>query len=140
MRFSLPSGTLLALAETCLGLAAACTTLRPVGRDDLRGPSGPATVRVTQADHSTVVLRDPKVVGDTLFGAVNGVPRRLLLSETTVIGQRTAAPERTGALVAVGVMGALMVFALDHTASSQPTNPCADVRYNGPCPDGSRLR
>ena len=116
MRFPflpLPLGALLARAGACLLVTGACTTLRSIGRDELRGPNPPSSVRVTQADHSTVVLHAPKVVGDTLEGTVNGVRQQVPLSQTTAIQAREAAPDRTAALVfgagAVAAFGYVMI-------------------------------
>ena len=71
MRFPSLCESVLALAATCLIVTAACTTLRPVQPDKLRGPNPPDRVRLTETNDSTVVLRDPQLVGDSLVGMVD---------------------------------------------------------------------
>jgi hypothetical protein len=65
------------------------------------------------ADHSTVVLYGPRVVGDTLVGStMNGVRQHVVFSQTLAIQAREAAPDRTAGLIfgTVAVVGAIVVF------------------------------
>ena len=65
------------------------------------------------ADHSTVVLYGPSVVGDTLVGTtMNGARRRVLLSQATAIQVRESAPDRTAGLIfgTVAAVGAIVAF------------------------------
>jgi hypothetical protein len=89
-------------AAACLTLTAACTTLRPATPDQLRGPHPPDRVRVTEANGSTVILHSPQLVGDSLGGWVDGERRTFLLSPTTEIEVRAAAPDRTSAAIIFG--------------------------------------
>jgi hypothetical protein len=110
---TLPLTARLTRAGACLLLAGGCTALRPVGPEELSGPSRPDSARVMLADHSTVVLYGPRVVGDTLVGTtMNGVRRHVLLSQTTAIQVRESAPDRTVGLVfgIVAAVGAIVVF------------------------------
>jgi len=93
-------------------LAAACTTLRPVEPDDLIGADAPDRVQVTEQDRTVVVFHQPRVVGDTLIGTVNGVSQRLLLWQGAAIQVREPAPERTANLVVGGGVAAIVLIAI----------------------------
>jgi hypothetical protein len=116
MRFqllSLPVRARLARVGSCLILASACTTLRPLTPDDL-GDKRAESVHVTLADHSTVVMHTPQVIGDTLVGTVNGAREGFPLSQVTAIRDREFDWVHTGILITVGAMGGLAVFAIQH--------------------------
>ncbi len=121
----------LTLLITCLTITAACTTLRPVEPDELRGPSRPERVRITEINDSTVVLRTPKVVGDTLIGTVDGARRTFLLAQATAIQAREPAPGRTAALVGggAGVLAFIVVEAIKTKPPAQPA--CGVCSYCG---------
>ena len=114
-------------------LIAACTTLRPVQPDELRGPNPPDRVRVTETNDSTIVLRDPKLVGDTLVGLVDGKRRAFLLSHTTAIDTWAADHGRTAAAIVFGgglaAFTYLVIYAANH--SSSPGDCCPP---GVPCP------
>ncbi|HXQ29562.1 MAG TPA: hypothetical protein VN848_09855, partial [Gemmatimonadales bacterium] len=91
-----PFGSSLARAAACLVLTSACTTLRPVALDELRGPTPPDRVLVRLNDHSTLWLSAPKLVGDTLEGVAQGLgSQHILLSDAMGVREREAAPGRT---------------------------------------------
>jgi hypothetical protein len=117
---SLPIG-----AGTWLLLTAACTTLNTVQPAELSPPHALTRVRVTRADHTTVVFDSARASADTLIGIVDGQPQRLPLSEVTALRVREAAPDRTAGLVFLGVSGvvALAVYFVDHPE----TPPCGLV-------------
>ena len=121
-------------AATCLIFSAACATLRPVGLDELRGPNPPSSAHVTLTDHSTLDLDAPKLVGDTLVGMISGVRWPLLLSQTTAIEVREAAPERMAELVWGGLGVAFALLVIETTKSPQPSGPCVAAL----CPNGVR--
>ncbi|HXQ29745.1 MAG TPA: hypothetical protein VN848_10790 [Gemmatimonadales bacterium] len=114
------------LAATCLIVTAACTTLRPVEPDELRGPNPPERVRVTTTDDSTVVLRAPTVLGDTLIGTVDRVRRTFLLAQATAIQAWEPAPGRTAALVGGGA-GALAFIVVEAIKTKPPAQPACGV-------------
>ncbi len=90
MRYQLlsrPVRARLARVGSCLILASACTTLRPLTPDAL-GDKRAESVHVTLADHSTVVLHTPQLIGDTLVGTVNGARQGFPLSQVTAIRER----------------------------------------------------
>lgn len=108
-----------------LSLTAACTTLRPVGADELRGTNPPDRVRVTKTDDSTVVLHAPKMVGDTLVGTAGGVRRTFLLSQATAIQAREPAPDRTAIFIFAGMTGAFALLVTETAAKTPQLNwPC----------------
>jgi hypothetical protein len=109
----------------CLTLITACTAMRQVPLGQLRSQGGPDSVFVTEADHSTVVLHAPRVVGDTLKGTVEGVGvygtrRQFLLSQTTAIQTKELAPVRTVALVLGLVAIPVTYVAIKNATRSTP--------------------
>jgi hypothetical protein len=120
-------------ATSCLVVTAACTTLRPVEPDELRGSNPPDRVRVTKTDDSTLVLHTPKVVGDTLIGFVDDTRRAFPLSQTTAIDTWAADPGQTAAAVIFGGgLGAMTFLVIRATsASSSPRGACT-----ANCPPG----
>ena len=114
-------------------LIAACTTLRPVQPDELRGPNPPDRVRVTEANDSTVILRSPQLVRDTLIGTVDGTRRAFPLLGTTEIDTWEAAPGQTAAAILFGgglaAFTYVVIYAANH--SSSPRNCCPP---GVPCP------
>ncbi|HXQ27916.1 MAG TPA: hypothetical protein VN848_01495 [Gemmatimonadales bacterium] len=116
---SLPVRARLARVGICLILTSACTTLRPLTPDDLGNK--PESVHVTLADHSTVVLHTPQVIGDTLVGTVNGARQGFPLSQVTAIREREFDGVRTGVLITIAAMGGLAVFASEHGTGLPPS-------------------
>jgi hypothetical protein len=112
-----------------LVLLGACTTLRDIRPAQLQGLDLPDSVRVTQTDHSVMVLHVPHVVADTLEGIFRGlgtaVPQRLPLSQVAAIQVRQPAPARTAALVIGGtaVTVALTYFLIEQVNAA--TMKCA---------------
>jgi hypothetical protein len=110
---------------TCLVVTAACTTMRPVDPDELRGPNPPERVRVTKTDDSTVVLHTPKLIGDMLVGFANGTRLTLLLSQTTTIRAWEPAPGRTAIFIFAGMTGAFALLVTETAAKTpQVQFPC----------------
>jgi len=97
-----------------------------VDPDELRGPNPPERVRVTKTDDSTVVLRAPKLVGDTLIGTVDGVRRTFLLARGTAIQAWEPAPGRTAALVGGGA-GALAFIVVEAIKTKPPAQQACGV-------------
>ena len=118
------------LSATCLIVTAACTTLRPVEPDELRGLNPPERVRVTKTNDSTVVLHTPQMVGDTLVGFVDSTRRAFLLSHTTAIDTWAADPGRTAATIIFGGGLGVLTYLVIH-ASSQSSPPQGNC-----CPPG----
>jgi hypothetical protein len=131
----------------CLTAIAACHTLRPVAATQVRMTSEPR-LWVTRADHSTIVLDDPRVHGDTLSGVNRGEPHRVALSDAIAIRARRSAPLRTAIVVAAS--GAFLlggIIYMEHIpdvgdATTCETGrfgdlpvPCCQVQSNpsGPC-------
>jgi hypothetical protein len=131
----------------CLMSIAACHTLRPVAAAQVRTTSEPR-LWVTRADHSTLVLDDPRVHGDTLSGVMRGEARRVALSDAIAIRVRRSAPLRTAVVVVASsalLLGGLMY--MEHLpdvgdATTCETGrfgdlpvPCCQVQANpsGPC-------
>jgi hypothetical protein len=126
------------LAATCLIVETACTTLRSVAPDELRGPNPPDRVRITETNDSTMVLRSPQLVGDTLRGFVDSTRRAFPLSQTTEIDAWADDPGGTAAAVVFGgAVGALTYLVL-HATKSSPQNCCPPgvpcVEGVPPCP------
>lgn len=124
MRSLLPSFPI--AAATWLLLTAACTVVRTVQRTDLSPPNPRTRVWVTRADRSTVVFDSARVSGDSLIGMVDGQPQRLRLSEATVLRVREPAPDRTEALVYVGVAGVAVYGFHLLLQSKPPQGPCVE--------------
>jgi hypothetical protein len=112
--------SLLASSLTCLTLTVACTTLRPVEPNDLRGPNPPDRVRVSETNDSTVDLRAPRLTGDTLVEDVDGKQRALPLSGIAEIDGWTADPGRTAAAVVFGGGAAALTYLVIEAGISRP--------------------
>jgi hypothetical protein len=101
--------------------------MRPVQPEELRSPRPPESVRVTLADHSTVVVYAPRVVGDTLVGVtIYGARQHFLVSRTTTIQAREAAPDRTAGLVLLSASGvlALAIYLVERPPTPPPPGYC----------------
>ena len=115
------------VAATCLTVTTACTTLRPVESDDLRGPNPPDRVQVTTTDDSTVVLHNPTMVDDTLVGFVDGTRRAFPLSQATEIDAWEADRGRTAAAIVFGGgLGALTYLVIESYKAPSPLVVCVD--------------
>ena len=95
-------------------LCVGCTTLRPVTPEQLTGANRPDSVFVTETDHWTLVLHQPRVVGDTLEGMLEGLDtvRRVPLSQANAIQAEAPANGHTAALVVglVAVPAAIVTY------------------------------
>jgi hypothetical protein len=76
----------------------ACHTIHTVGVADMQRSRPPQRVWVTLPDHSTLLVQQPEMSGDTLVGMVYGEPARVSLTEALSIRTREAAPARTAVL------------------------------------------
>ncbi|HUK20676.1 MAG TPA: hypothetical protein VLV45_03860 [Gemmatimonadales bacterium] len=120
------TGTILTLASL------ACTTVRPIERDQLAGAHPPARVRVTRSDLTTLTLDAPHLVGDTLQGTENGATHSLRFTEVVKLEAREPSDARTGALVAsILVGGAIATYVV---AKNQGAGPGANVCPVNDCP------
>jgi hypothetical protein len=86
-------------------LCSACYTLHPLPSGDVQVLQPRDRLWVTRADHSTVAISAPQLMGDTVFGMVNGVREHFLLSDTVRVGTRELAPARTAAVVLASAAG-----------------------------------
>jgi hypothetical protein len=85
--------------------SAACHTMRPVALEEL-GAIRPTRVWVTRSDQSKVVVEGPRFLDSGLVGFVNGSYQEIPAADVKQVLQRRRAGGRTGALVAVGALGA----------------------------------
>jgi hypothetical protein len=85
--------------------------MKRVTLDDLKG-ARPARVWVTRPDQSIIVMDGPQVFRGKLVGFVDRKYRELAPSELEQITMRKLAGERTAALIAGGVLGAVAVVLL----------------------------
>ncbi len=72
----------------------------------------PNKVRVTLADGSRVVLKEPVVSGDTLTGSVDGEQRSIPLADVADVEVRKAEVVPTVALVVLGTAAVLFGLAV----------------------------
>jgi hypothetical protein len=71
-----------ALLGACVVVAAACTAVVPVRNKDFITTKRPREVWVTRADGLVVHVFDPRFLGDTLVGIVDGKLRRVGIFRT----------------------------------------------------------
>ncbi len=108
---------------------AACHTLRPLPSTQLNTNSEPR-LWVTRADHSTLVLDEPRVQGDTLSGVIHGEARRLPLSDAIAIRARRPAPVRTAVVVALSgafLLGGMIY--MEHRPDVGDAQTCETGRF-----------
>jgi hypothetical protein len=103
------SATVRACWITTLSLTSACTTwkVQSVTPEVLIAAQHPGRIRVTRADRTTIVLRQPELRGDTLSGVI-GKPAdsadiarhwaSVALSDVAQVATRKVDPVATGAL------------------------------------------
>lgn len=116
---------------SCLLLIAiaACHTLTPVPASQVTPTSEPR-VWVTRADHSTIVLDDPRIQGDTLAGLVHGESRRVPLSDAVTIKARRPAPVRTAVVVVLSsafLLGGM--YYMEHRPDVGDAQTCETGRF-----------
>ena len=101
MRLSRPVLALVAIAMS------ACTSWRPqtAPAPEVVSAQGSGTVRVIRHDQSTIVMRHPQVVGDSIVGEAGSPPRHVAVATADVerIDVRRVSASRTGGLT-VGVL------------------------------------
>jgi len=114
-------------AACCLALVA-CHTLQPVSATELNPTTDPQ-VWVTQADHSTIVLDEPRVVGDTLNGLIHGESHRVPLSDGVSLRVKRNAPIRTAAVVAIS--GAVLLGGMYYMEHQPDVNASAQTCETG---------
>jgi hypothetical protein len=104
----------------------ACTTwqvARGVTPQQLIADKHPAKVRLSLASNSQVVLKEPRVAGDSLAGFVNGKDSSVVASDVTQVAIRKVSSGRTvGVVVSIGLLGALI--ALGHALSNMCILDC----------------
>jgi hypothetical protein len=91
---------------TILGLTSACTTwkVQSVTPEALIAEQHPGRIRVTRADRTTIVLRQPELRGDSLSGVIRGPADRaqrrasVALGDVAQVATRKVDPVATGAL------------------------------------------
>jgi len=118
----------LAMGAAAAALLAACHTLRPVSAAELNPTTDPR-VWVTRADHSTIVLDEPQVDGDTLRGLIHGESHRVPLSDAISIRVQRNAPVRTAAVVALG--GAFLLGGMYYMEHQPDVNASAQTCETG---------
>lgn len=118
---SLPPSILRALALVTLVAASACTTWsrRDVSSGSPSSLHGSKTVRVTRTDHSTIVIDDARIVGDSLVGDVGDPAKEtpqhaaVALRDIVSVDVHHVSAVRTGAVVLVSlvVVGGVLLAA-----------------------------
>jgi len=109
------SGTRLVATALAATLAMGCTSWRVQGISPqmVIAREQPRAVLVTRADGSKVVVAGPSIVGDTLWGEVDGRPRGLPVEAIASIAVRRGDGGRTAGLVlGLGVASLLGLAAL----------------------------
>ena len=119
--------------QLALGAAIACSlggchTLRAVSATELNPMTDPQ-VWVTQADHKTIVLDEPRVVGDTLSGLIHGESHRVPLSDAVSLRVKRNAPVRTAAIVAIS--GAVLLGGMYYMEHQPDVNASAQTCETG---------
>jgi hypothetical protein len=96
-------------------LAAGCTTWRPqtAPAPQVVAAQSDGSVRVLRRDQSTLVLRHPQVVGDSIVGDAGDPPRRVAVATADVqrLEVRRVSAVRTGGL-GIGVLVAVTCVAV----------------------------
>jgi len=100
------SATVRACWITTLSLTSACTTwkVQSVTPEVLIAAQHPGRIRVTRADRTTIVLRQPELRGDTLSGVIGKQAdsaqhwASVALSDVAQVATRKVDPVATGAL------------------------------------------
>jgi hypothetical protein len=113
----------------CLTAIAGCHTLRPVAAAQVKTTSEPR-LWVTRADHSTIVLDDPRVHGDTPSGVSRGEARRVALLHAIAIRARRSAPVRTAVVVVAS--GAFLlggIIYMEHIPDVGDATTCETGRF-----------
>jgi hypothetical protein len=102
------------LLAVALALAA-CTTWRPqtAPAPEVIAAHGNASVRIVRRDQSTIELRHPQVVGDSIVGEAGDPPRRVAVATADVerVDVRKVSAARTGGL-SVGVLLVVAIVAV----------------------------
>ncbi len=104
-----------------------CATLQPVSEPaQFIRKANPQTVYVTLRNHSKVVLTQPRVSGDSLIGALQGVsyPVAVPLNHVQRIEAAQRDNKRTTWLIAgLSALTALSVYALAHAGGAGGPEP-----------------
>ena len=112
--------TRMAPLAIALGLTlVACRSLHPVRPDELGSLKPHDRVWVTEAG-SKAIVTSPQLVGDTLIGLVNGVPKRFPLSSTLQIDTRQVDGARTAVLASALGFGIYELIALETKPPAAP--------------------
>ncbi|HUL49265.1 MAG TPA: hypothetical protein VLT79_04530 [Gemmatimonadales bacterium] len=129
----MPTGTYRSVTGSILTLISlACTTVRPIDRDQLISAHPPARVRVTRSDATTLTLDAPRLVGDTLQGTANGAAHSLRFTDVVKLEAREPSDARTGALVASILVGGAIATVI--VAKNQSAGPGENACPVNDCP------
>ena len=98
-------------AGSVLCTLAACTTVATVKNPGTYVASKqPRTVWLTKTDHSIVRMNGPRMVGDTVVGAVNGQYTEVAMTDVT--GVQAIVPDQTKTIAVAAAGGAATLAAL----------------------------
>jgi hypothetical protein len=100
-------------------LVVGCTTWRVqwVSPETVIRRDQPGAVEVTRVDSSRVVLRDPRIVGDSLVGKVDGAVESVALARVAYVAVRRGDGAGTAGLVLLGALAAFVALAAAVAAS-----------------------
>lgn len=105
-----------------------CTTFAAVSSPtEFITVSRPGQLWVTRTDGSLVVLRTPRMVGDTLIGLINGRLYQAPMSDVQRVQTRRPAPGRTLILVGASVATLGLFVALVSAAGENNAPPDNDL-------------
>ena len=91
-------------------LAAGCTTWRVqwISPETVIQRDQPSVVEVTRVDSSRVVVHAPHIVGDSLFGDVDGAVESVALTQIAYVAVRRGDGAANSSLTLVGALAALL--------------------------------
>jgi len=99
--------TLITGLSVLVGLASACTTVRPIQPGLFIPQHAPDLVWVTTADHTVVPVTAPELAGDTLRGTRRGTSEPVAIPLTGLQTVTAKVPDHTKTAFFVVGMGAL---------------------------------
>ena len=104
-----------------------CTTVGPVqSPTKYIAQKQPRTIWLTRSNHQVVRVSGPRLVNDTVVGAVNGQYTEIPLSDVTRVVAVQSAPGKTIAVAALGgvamVAGLVWIFSHGQGGTGTPIN------------------
>jgi hypothetical protein len=116
---SVDRGVTIARCAAVAVLVAGCTTWRVqwVSPETVIRRDQPGAVEVTRVDSSRVVLQDPRVVGDSLVGKVDGAVESVALAHVAYVAVRRGDGAGTAGLVLLGALAGFVAVAAAVAAS-----------------------